>query len=177
MTEEKRKMTREERTAAMMAGRKAAFARRIAEQDSPEVQEEAKAQIRNQEERAKAPRERKKWTGFSYRLNFDIPEGYYGYVCNDDPPRKIQELEERGYEFLIKNGIKESRVVGVSSTGQPLTAYCMIQKLEWHEEDEKARAGMADEIDRSILAGNIAGPADGGNAYIPKDSPITLKRN
>jgi hypothetical protein len=176
MTEEKRKMTREERTAAMMAGRKAAFARRIAEQADPEIQREAELQIRNQDDRKKTPRERKKWTGFNTRLNYSIPEGYFGYWCNDDPPGKIQDLEERGYEFVEEKGVKVARQVGVSSTGQPLSAYLMIQKLEWHEEDEKARAGIADEIDRSILAGNIAGPADGGNAYIPKDG-ITLKRN
>ena len=86
-------------------------------------------------------------TGLSSKMlpfDFKLP-GYYIRVANDEGTR-IKELMDAGYEFISEKEVNGSgdgdRVrytVGSTDRGDPIYAYPMKQRLDWHEEDEELR--------------------------------------
>jgi len=96
------------------------------------------------------------------------PAGYCGRWVNDDKNR-VYDLQERGYMFAMdtpsgriavgdrkvdanrQTGSIVSKLVGTDGFGKPLTAYFMLQRLEWYEEDQKFKQEKLDEKMEGML--------------------------
>ena len=115
-----------------------------------------------------------------------IPPGKVGRWINDHPGRLIQ-AEQGGYAFVenphAQVGEGEDRrdplstkvctVVGSKQHGSPLLAYLMVIDKDLYDEDQRAKQGQVDEIDKAIKEGAIASEhldkEDMGRTYIPKE--------
>ena len=116
-----------------------------------------------------------------------IPEGYHPHWANDDAGR-IQELMDRGYKFLSRDGVvigedasdgntaldtRVSRIVGVNPQGTPKVAYLMVIPQEFYDEDMEDLSAENDALIREIREGQTARKAGDGR-YVPEGG-ISLK--
>jgi hypothetical protein len=98
------------------------------------------------------------------KLTANVPPGYVGHWFNDDGER-IHDALAGGYRFLSSGGQQSqdigsaiSRIVGTKAAGGQMTAYLMVIREEWWQEDQRAKAsrpGGPDDIDETILAGTV----------------------
>ena len=84
--------------------------------------------------------------------------GYQYRIVNDTGDR-VQELLDAGYEFVDANAVRigDKRINSTKpegthaqvSVGGGVRAYVMRQKLEWFEEDQRAKQAKVDEIEKA----------------------------
>jgi hypothetical protein len=106
---------------------------------------------------------------------------------NDDG--NVQNALDSGYEFVVQgeteleNGVTPSNIdqtdkikqkVGTTASGEPLYAYLMKIKQEWHEEDMFEVEKQNKQVESAIAGGNINGTAGQDGRYI---SNISIKRS
>lgn len=95
-------------------------------------------------------------------------QGYVGRWINDKPGR-IQRAIQGGYMPVYRDALEVGegedynpdqstwvcQEVGTQESGQPLRAYLMKIKEAWYNEDQAKKQQSIDDIDRSILGGQI----------------------
>jgi hypothetical protein len=126
-------------------------------------------------------RERVPFSAQRKRLQVDTSfPGYHIRWFNDQDDR-LTRAEEAGYQYVdrkevgrvgdkdISNGNTDvnsrvSRVVGRAANNQPIRAYLMKIKDEWHKDDQVKKEEVNRRVDDAIRAGK-AGGADVKNAY------------
>jgi hypothetical protein len=127
---------------------------------------------------------RRRMIGGGSKLGVDcsklIARGYHPYWRNDMDGR-VQEALANGYEFVSPDEIEEvslrisaeemskekvSRIVGYTDRGDPIRAFLMKIKKEWHEENMAFYKKRNDAIDVAIRSGNVASVESG---YSPKE--------
>ena len=116
-----------------------------------------------------------------------IPAGYHAHWVNDDPGR-IEQLMDRGYKFLGRDGVvvgenaqdgntsldtRVSRVVGTTTQGTPKVSYLMVIPMEFYSEDMDAQREEDEGLYREIREGQTARKAGDGR-YVPPGG-ISLK--
>lgn len=113
-------------------------------------------------------------------------EGLVARWANDVKGR-VEELRERGYEFVrdpegqIEAGEKGgstdmgsavSKIVGENKDGSPMRAYLMVQSKEFYEEDQALKEEINQKTDEAIRRGTPSGPNQasvsegGGRTYV-----------
>jgi hypothetical protein len=137
-------------------------------------------------------RKRGTFNGTSQKLAVNasklVDQGYHVHIVNDMDNR-VNELLDRGYEFVLSHeiegistntvsrntdiGDKVRFLVGTQKNGEPLQAYLMKIKKEWYEEDMQELQDRNDKIDESIRRG-VNGIADKSNFY-SRDGDIKMK--
>lgn len=127
---------------------------------------------------------RRRMIGGGSKLGVDcrklIEAGYHPYWRNDMDGR-VQEALANGYEFVAPDEVEEvslrvsaqpmtgdkvSRIVGYTDKGEPIYAFLMKIKKEWHAENMAFYQKRNDAIDRAIRSGNVASVESG---YTPKE--------
>lgn len=119
-------------------------------------------------------------------VNFEIP-GYH--LCwKNDYKGEIEDSLESGYEFVFRGeteqedgvtpsnthlGDKIQMKVGTKDSGDPMYAYLMKIKLEWHEEDMAEVALQNKQVEDAIRSGNINGSVGSDGKY---DAGISIRR-
>lgn len=114
------------------------------------------------------------------RAKLGAPEipGFHLHWLNDEPGRipaaidggyeHVHEKELKGEANSADLGEKVSRIVGRNEDGSPLKAYLMKIKLEWYQEDQKAKRKELDGIDKAIRQGKLNEKPD-DRRYIPRE--------
>lgn len=127
---------------------------------------------------------RRRMIGGGSKLGVDcsklIASGYHPYWRNDMDGR-VQEALANGYEFVHPDEVEEvslrvsaeemsqgkvSRIVGYTDRGEPIRAYLMKIREEWHKENLAFYQKRNDAIDRAVRAGNTTSVE---SAYSPKE--------
>lgn len=127
---------------------------------------------------------RRRMIGGGSKLGVDctqlIARGFHPYWRNDMDGR-VQEALANGYEFVSPEEIEEvnlrisalelstekvSRIVGYTDRGDPIRAFLMKIRKEWHEENMAFYAKRNEAIDRAIRSGNTTNVE---SAYSPKE--------
>jgi hypothetical protein len=127
---------------------------------------------------------RRRMIGGGSKLGVDcsklIAAGYHPYWRNDMDGR-VQEALANGYQFVHPDEVEEvslrvsaeemsgdkvSRIVGYSDRGDPIRAFLMKIRREWHEENMAFYQKRNDAIDRAIRAGNTTSVE---SSYSPKE--------
>lgn len=127
---------------------------------------------------------RRRMIGGGSKLGVDcsklIAAGYHPYWRNDMDGR-VQEALANGYQFVSPDEVEEvslrvsaqemaddkvSRVVGHTDKGDPIRAFLMKIKKEWHEENMAFYQKRNDAIERAIRSGNVTSVESG---YSPKE--------
>lgn len=136
--------------------------------------------------------QRRRMIGGGSKLGVDctklIERGYHPYWRNDMDGR-VQEALANGYEFVSPDEVEEvnlrvsatemsadkvSRIVGYTDRGDPIRAYLMKIRKEWHEENMAFYQKRNDAIDRAIRSGQTT-PVEG--AYQPKEGTTYQTRS
>ena len=115
----------------------------------------------------------------------EIP-GYHLCWMNDDG--NVENAIDSGYEFVtrgeteLENGVTPSNIdqgdkirqkVGTTASNEPLYAYLMKIKQEWHEEDMFEIETQNKRIEEAVAGGNINGSVGEDGRYT---SRISIKR-
>lgn len=119
-------------------------------------------------------------------VNFEIP-GYH--MCwKNDYKGELEDSLESGYEFVFRgeteqeDGLTPSNIhlgdkiqlkVGTKENGDPMYAYLMKIKQEWHEEDMAEVANQNRAIEEAIQGGNIQSQVGMDGKYV---SNISIRR-
>lgn len=138
---------------------------------------------RTPEDRVESGMQRRRMIGGGSKLGVDcsklIARGYHPYWRNDMDGR-VQEALANGYEFVRPDEIEEvhlrigatdmgdkvSRTVGYTDKGEPIVAYLMKIRQEWHQENMAFYQKRNDAIDKAIRTGNTT-PVE--SSYSPKE--------
>jgi hypothetical protein len=162
---------------------------RVSKQSSPETQVRSVSDREQETVRSQSQRPRRNSIGvprLSLAVSDDIP-GYHLCWMNDDG--NVQNALDSGYEFVkqgetgLVNGVVPSNVdqsdkikqkVGTTASNEPLYAYLMKIKLEWHEEDMFEIEKQNKQIEDAIAGGNINGAVGEDGRYT---SRISIKRS
>lgn len=109
---------------------------------------------------------RKPFGSQDQKLAYPVRDGFHRHWFNETPGR-IDSALEAGYTHVLdKDSKKVCRVVGVSTSGGPLTAWLLEIPEEWYLDDMKRQQQIVDEKDAAIRQGALdAKPGD--NRYIP----------
>jgi hypothetical protein len=126
---------------------------------------------------------RRRMIGGGSKLGVDctklIERGYRPYWRNDMDGR-VQEALANGYEFVNPDEVEEvhlritaqamtsdkvSRIVGYTDKGDPIYAFLMKIRKEWHEENMAFYQKRNDAIDKAIRSGQSSVES----AYSPKE--------
>lgn len=127
---------------------------------------------------------RRRMIGGGSKLGVDcsklIAAGWHPYWRNDMDGR-VQEALANGYVFVSPDEVEEvslritaepmtgdkvSRIVGYTDKGDPIHAFLMKIKEEWHKENMAFYQKRNDAIDRAIRSGNVASVEQG---YSPRE--------
>jgi hypothetical protein len=157
-------------------------------QSSPETLVRSETDRGSDNVRSQAQRPRRSSFGVP-RLTLAVRNNIPGYhLCwmNDDG--NVQNAIDSGYEFVfrgeteLENGILPSNIdqtdkikqkVGTTASNEPLYAYLMKIKQEWHEEDMAEIEAQNRMVEDAIAGGNINGDAGQDGKYV---SRISIKR-
>jgi hypothetical protein len=126
---------------------------------------------------------RRRMIGGGSKLGVDcsklIERGYHPYWRNDMDGR-VQEALANGYEFVSPDEVDElhlritasepssdkvSRIVGYTDRGDPIKAFLMKIRKEWHDENMAFYQKRNDAIDKKIRSG----ASEVESAYQPKE--------
>ena len=164
------------------------MATKVRTQSSPETLVRSDAERGEDTVRSQAQRPRRNSIGvprLTLAVRNEIP-GYHLCWMNDDG--NVQNALDSGYEFVTRgetelaNGVTPSNIdqtdkikqkVGTTSSNEPLYAYLMKIKLEWHEEDMAEIERQNKHIEQAIAGGNINGAVGEDGKYA---SRISIKR-
>jgi hypothetical protein len=135
---------------------------------------------------------RRRMIGGGSKLGVDCSKlharGYHPHWRNDMDGR-VQEALANGYEFVHPDEIEEvhlrisakdmtadkvSRIVGYTDRGDPIVAFLMKIKQEWHEENMAFYKKRNDAIDAAVRSGNVASVENG---YSPREGISYQSRN
>ena len=157
-------------------------------QSSPETLVRSEADRGSDTVRSQAQRPRRSSFGvprLTLAVQNEIP-GYHLCWMNDDG--NVQHALDSGYEFVgrgeteLESGVLPSNIdqtdkikqkVGTTASGEPLYAYLMKIKQEWHEEDMAQVESQNKLVEEAIAGGNINGNAGQDGKYV---SRISIKR-
>jgi hypothetical protein len=153
--------------------------RRAVKDDLAPIEKESSLQSMGQDS---LPRRR--MIGGGSKLGVDcsklIASGYHPHWRNDMDGR-VQEALANGYEFVHPDEVEEvhlrisaqemtadkvSRVVGHTDRGDPIHAFLMKIRKEWHAENMAFYQKRNDAIDRAIRSGNVTSVENG---YSPRE--------
>lgn len=130
------------------------------------------------EQVAEQRKARLKWGDPKLRMSVDgdtverlRKEGNMPRWVNDDAKGRINQLQQRGYEFVIDDAVKVgedgagntdlgtrvSRIVGTHKNGDPMRAYLMVQPTEYYEEDQNEKENINKKVDDAIRRGEPGG--------------------
>ena len=116
------------------------------------------------------------------KLVADVGPGYVGRWINDMGGR-IARAQEGGWEFALDHAIdaedkRRSRVVGTQDNGNPMTAYLMMIREEFYDEDQALKQVPLDEMDAAMRRGVPQGAEDRDQSgfYVP-DEGINISRD
>lgn len=117
------------------------------------------------------------------RKRLQIDEEFPGYFVRwfNDQDGRVQRAEGAGYEFIDRKDVKQvgdkdiangntdmnskvSRVVGRTAENQPIRAYLMKLRKEWHDADLVKKEETNKLVDDAVRAGTVGGAAI-GNQY------------
>lgn len=116
---------------------------------------------------------RKPFGSQDQKLAYPARDGFHRHWFNEIPGR-IDSALEAGYTHVIdKDGKKVSRVVGVSTSGGPLTAWLLEIPEDWYLDDMKRHQDIVDEKESAIRQGALD-VKPGENRYVPSRG-ITIK--
>lgn len=119
------------------------------------------------------------------KLTAHAPEGYVGRWMNDEGNR-IPAALQGGWEFMkdkqhVGQGVDNrdsnpgqytSQTVGTHEDGSPLTAYWMVIKKEWYQEDQIVKRKPLDELENAIKHGKVGQDKMSGEdrsaTYVPR---------
>ena len=116
------------------------------------------------------------------RLKLDAPvrKGFVRRWVNDDGNR-VQDMHDRDYEYVEDpkihtdgEGSRVARRVGVKKNGEPLFAYLMEIKEEYHAEDQREKMKPLDEFQQNLERAK-AGTTFGDNMVVDKVDIHTTK--
>ena len=157
-------------------------------QSSPETLVRSDAERGEDTVRSQAQRPRRNSIGvprLTLAVRNEIP-GYHLCWMNDDG--NVQNALDSGYEFVtrgeteLENGVTPSNIdqgdkirqkVGTTASNEPLYAYLMKIKQEWHEEDMFEIETQNKRIEEAVAGGNINGSVGEDGRYT---SRISIKR-
>lgn len=116
------------------------------------------------------------------KLQSDQRKGHVRRWVNDTPGR-LAQAKLAGYEHVLEradadgSGQYRSAIVGTNDIGGPLKAYLMEIPREFYEEDQKAKQDAIDEVDKTILRGNIRGadPKDSAEHFYKSEEGISVR--
>lgn len=110
------------------------------------------------------------------RKRLQVDKQFEGYVTRwfNDQDDRIQRALGAGYEFVPRDEIKQvgdkdvangntdmnstvSRVVGRTAENQPIRAFLMKIRKEWHQEDKAKKEETNRLVDEAIRAGTAGG--------------------
>lgn len=167
MVDENKRTLSEEHKQKMAEGRRRAAEKKAAKEDKAEEGETAVDKAK------KRPRRTPLWEAKDIMTVDGIPDGYIGRWVNDTD-NNVMKLQERGYEFVMdtpngrvtvgekrvdpnrQTGSVVSKIVGNDKNGKPLTAYLMVQRQEWYEEDQQYKQSEIDQVVKQIVDRNEA---------------------
>jgi hypothetical protein len=116
---------------------------------------------------------RKPFGSQDQKLAYPAREGFHRHWFNEIPGR-IDSALEAGYTHVLdKDAKKVSRVVGVSTSGGPLTAWLLEIPEDWYLDDMKRQQDVVDEKETAIRQGALDAKP-GENRYVPSRG-ITIK--
>ena len=157
-------------------------------QSSPETLVRSEADRGSEAVRSQAQRPRRNSIGvprLTLAVRNEIP-GYHLCWMNDDG--NVQNALDSGYEFVtrgeteLENGVTPSNIdqgdkirqkVGTTASNEPLYAYLMKIKQEWHEEDMFEIEKQNKAVEDAIAGGNINGNVGQDGKYV---SNISIRR-
>jgi hypothetical protein len=134
--------------------------------------ERGRADVR--QERARDRRDRTPMSGLHQKLAVMNKDPNFYYHWFKDADDRIQRAMRAGFDPVMEDG---SEYIEGSSRGQwvskvlnkrttpPEIGYLMKQRIEWHDEDQAAKARQIDEIEQGINSHNQKSP-DG--SFVPK---------
>jgi hypothetical protein len=158
-------------------------------QSSPETLVRSEAERSSDAVRTQSKRPRRNSIGvprLTLAVRSEIP-GYHLCWMNDDG--NVQSALDSGYEFVtrgeteLESGVTPSNIdqtdkikqkVGTTASNEPLYAYLMKVKQEWHEEDMLEIENQNKHIEEAIAGGNINGAIGEDGRYA---SRISIKRS
>jgi hypothetical protein len=148
-----------------------------------EVERDLKPEPAKDTPQGAEPMARRRMIGGGSKMGVDcsqlIAKGYHPYWRNDQDGR-VQEALANGYEFVSPDEVEEvhlrisatepasdrvSRIVGYTERGDPIKAFLLKIKKEWHDENMAFYQKRNDAIDRKIRSG----ASDVEGAYQPKE--------
>lgn len=119
-----------------------------------------------------------------HRKSMSIPPDLIapGYIPRwvNDTGNRLDDAVRAGYEFVYTNkhigegtdtsntdiGSKVSKVVDKSPRlGNPMRAYLMQIKKEWYDQDQAAKLGQVEEVDKTIKRGKFEVKQEQGAFY------------
>lgn len=130
-----------------------------------------------------APQRRKQTKNYgvpSQKLAMPELSGYALRWFNDTVGR-LHEMQQNDWEFVdiaefggkvdesvsTDLGTRVSRIVGTNEHGDPLRAYLMKKRREWHEADQKEKDDPLKAMDETIRRGELNDKAS-DKRYVPK---------
>ena len=158
---------------------------RVKTQSSPETLVRSDADRGQEAVRSQAQRPRRNSIGvprLTLAVRNEIP-GFHLCWMNDDG--NVQNALDSGYEFVLRgeteleSGVTPSNIdqtdkikqkVGTTASNEPLYAYLMKIKQEWHEEDMAEIEKQNKAVEDAIAGGNINGSAGQDGKYVSRIS-------
>lgn len=73
----------------------------------------------------------------------------------NDTPGRLQEMEERGYTFVLVNGERQRRYAGVDKSNKKLDTYLMKIPQDWYDQDQNEKLRMNAQMEEDLLNAQV----------------------